>query len=226
MVLKRLLSLEKMLMRIILADDHKLVREGILALIGGQSDFAVIAEAENGNSAVALAAELKPDIVLMDISMPDITGIEATRLIRAHNADIKVLILSMYLDIKKILDSFDAGASGYLLKDCAFEEVIHAMRTVCSSNEMYLSPMIAETVLKAAARAGKNGDSEIAKLTPREREVFQHLAEGKNTKETAEHFQFSIKTAEFHRNQIMAKLGVRNIVELTRLAIRAGVTPL
>lgn len=189
--------------RLLLADDHKLMREGLRALIEEQPNMTVVAEAEDGGSAVQLAAELSPDIIIMDISMPGLNGIEATRQILGTNADSKVIALSMHLERRMVLEMLNAGASGYLLKDCAFDEVIHAIGTVASNNA-YLSPKVAELVLKDFVhRIPEDELPSRSILTSREREVLRLVTEGKNVKEIASLLHVSVKTAETHRQRII-----------------------
>ncbi len=212
--------------KIVLADDHKLMREGLRSLIKEQPDMTVVAEAEDGRTAVQLTTKLLPDIVIMDISMPGLNGIEATRQILTSSADSKIIALSMHTERRVILEILNAGATGYLLKDCAFDEVIHAIQVV-ASNRTYLSPKIADIVVKDyVSRISKEELSILSILTAREREVLQLLSEGKKTKDIASVLQVSIKTAEFHRQQIMEKLNIHSIAELTKFAIREGLTEL
>ena len=212
--------------RIILADDHGIMREGLRALLEKQSGIEVIAEADNGRTTVELSRELKPDVVIIDIAMPDLNGIEATRQIVAESPGVKVIALSMHSDRKFVKEMLSAGASGYMLKDSAFEELDKAISTV-NDNKTYLSPGIAGTVVKDYL--GKivtyNSSTSIA-LTNREREVLQLFAEGKTTKQIASLLFLSIKTIETHRKQIMGKLGLNGIAELTKYAIREGLTSL
>ena len=212
--------------RILLADDHRLMREGLRSLLEEQPDMSVVGEAENGKSAVQLATKFMPDVVIMDISMPGLNGIDATCQILSNCAKSKVIALSMHAERRTVLEMLNAGASGYLLKDCAFEEVTHAVRTVVS-NSTYLSPRITEIVIKDYVhRIPKNELSSLSGLTTREREVLQLLSEGKKTKEIADLLRVSIKTAESYRQQIMDKLNIHSIAELTKLAIREGLTSL
>lgn len=212
--------------RIILADDFEIIREGLRALIEKQPGMTVIAEAEDGRSAVQLATKLSPDIIVMDISMPDLNGIEATRQILEKNAESKVIALSVHCDRRFVLEMLNAGASGYLLKDCAFKELIHAIHTVAANNT-YLSPKITDIVLKDYVhRIPKSEFSTLSLLTPREREVLQLLAEGRRTKEIAQLLQVSVKTVETYRQQIMAKIDIHSIAELTKFAVREGLTSL
>jgi DNA-binding NarL/FixJ family response regulator len=212
--------------RIILADDHGIMREGLRALLEKQSGIEVIAEADNGRTTVELSRELKPDVVIIDIAMPDLNGIEATRQIVAESPGVKVIALSMHSDRKFVREMLSAGASGYMLKDSAFEELDKAVSTV-NDNKTYLSPGIAETVVKdyLGKIVTDNSAASIA-LTNREREVLQLFAEGKTTKQIASLLFLSIKTIETHRKQIMGKLGLNGIAELTKYAIREGLTSL
>lgn len=191
-----------------------------------QHDMEVIAEAENGRTTVQLVGELLPDVVIMDIVMPDLNGIEATRQIIAKAPDVKVVALSMYSDRQFIIEMLKAGASGYLLKYCAFEELINAIKSVVT-NQIYLSPKIADLVIKNFVRHLSKADLSVSSvLTNREREVLQLLAEGKSTKQIASALNVSTKTIEVYRQQIMNKLDIRSVAELTKYAIREGITSL
>lgn len=212
--------------KILLADDHKLLREGLRALIEEQRNMIVVAEAEDGRSAVRLAAELSPDVIVMDISMPGLNGIDATRRIAAVSPGIKVIALSMHADRNFVVEMFKAGAAGYLLKDCAFEELIHAIRAV-SSKKAYLSSKLSDTMIKDYVKLfPKKKHSVFSALTAREREVLQLLAEGKSTREVAAKLNVSTKTVETFRQRIMKKLDIHTVAELTKYAIRAGLTSL
>jgi len=215
-----------MSLRILLADDHRIMREGLRSLLEKQPGMEVIAEAENGRTTVQLSRELKPDVVVMDIAMPDLNGIEATRQILTESPDVKVTALSMLSDTKFVREMLSAGASGYLLKDSAFEELGKALRTVIN-NQIYLSPKIASLVVKDYLGNIANKDSSASPvLTNREREVLQLLAEGKSTKQIASSLYVSVKTIETHRKKIMDKLGINSIAELTKYAVREGLTSL
>lgn len=212
-----------MSIKILLADDHTLLREGLHALIDEQPDMTVIAEAEDGRATVQLAAKMRPDIIVMDISMPGMNGMEATRQILSKDPDVKVLALSMHPDKRFIAEMLGAGASGYLLKDCAFEELICAIHAL-ADQRTYLSPKISDTVVKDyACRVSK---STLSVLSSREREVLQLLAEGKSTREIASILQVGMKTVETYRQQIMDKLDIYSIAELTKFAVREGLTSL
>lgn len=208
--------------RIVLADDHQLMRSGLRALIEQQGDMEVMAEAENGRQAVQLIVEKCPDIAIMDIGMPELNGIEATRRIAIEQPMTKVIALSMHSDKRYVEGMLSAGASGYLLKDSAFEEVVRAIRSV-TNNQIYLSPSISNIVVEGFVRSKSAKGSE---LTPREREALQLLAEGHTTKEIAAKLEVSSKTIETYRQHIMDKLELRSVAELTKYAIRAGLTSL
>ena len=212
--------------RVLIADDHKIVREGLKALIDKQESMQVVAEADNGLEAVRLARKLQPDVVIMDLGMPQMNGIEATREVTAHEPGIKVIALSMHSDKRFVLQMIKAGASGYVLKDSAFEELITAIKTVVS-NQSYLSPKITDVVIKDYVQTLSKGDvSAFSVLTAREREVLQLLAEGRSTKEIAASLSVSVKTVETHRQQIMSKLNIHSVAELIKYAIREGLTSL
>ncbi|MRR37867.1 response regulator transcription factor, partial [bacterium] len=175
--------------------------------------------------AMKLAVELKPDVVLMDLSMPDMNGIEATRRIAETSGGSRVLALSMHSDKRFVVESLAAGAKGYLLKDCASEELVGAIRTV-AAGDTYLSPQIAGLIVSDYLDKGPSSPTPSARLTTREREVLQLFAEGKSTKEVAFLLSVSVKTIETHRIQIMRKLNIRSLAELTKYAIREGITTL
>ncbi len=210
---------------ILLADDHKIVREGLRILIDRERPaMEVVAEAEDGRTALQLVRQLKPRIVLMDVSMPGLNGIDATRQIVAENAGVQVIALSMHSDMHFIAEMFKAGAAGYLLKDCAFEELINAIRSV-TANKSYLSPQLAGSMIKDHAQFYRGERlSAFSVLNKREREVLQLLAEGKSTREIADSIKLSVKTVESYRYQIQNKLDIRSIAELVKYAIREGLT--
>ena len=186
----------------------------------------IAAEAENGRKAVELALELKPDVVMMDVSMPDLNGIEATRKIKAEAPDIKVLALSIYSDIQHVEGLLEAGASGYVLKDCGIEEIVHAIRTI-ADNGTYLCTRIRESIVSDYLEHLSQTEIPVKSiLTPKEREVLQLIAEGANTREIASKLQASVKTVETHRRHIMEKLDTHSIANLTKHAIRQGLTSL
>ncbi|MFC1892824.1 response regulator [Chloroflexota bacterium] len=217
-----------MSIRILLADDHKIVREGLHSLLEKQADMEVIAEAADGRTTVRLAQEMSPDIILMDVAMPDLNGIEATRQIVANDPSIKVVALSMYSDRRFVIGVLKMGASGYLLKDCGFDELAHAIRTV-TGNQIYLSPTIVDMVAKDYIHYLEKEEMSspaFSILTAREREVLQLLVEGRTVKCIANHLHLSTKTIETYRQQVMNKIDIHTIAELTKFAIREGLTPL
>ncbi len=214
-----------MSIKVILADDHKIMRDGLRSLLENEPDIEVVAEAEDGRIAVQQVQELSPDIVLMDVSMHNLNGIEATRQIVARHPDVKVLALSMYSDKSYVAGILSAGASGYLLKDSAFDELFKAIRVVISG-QFYLSSSVADIVTKDYVRYLSSASDSSARsvLTPRELEVLQLLAEGKSKKQVSLQLQMNVKTVETHRQNIMEKLDIYNIAELTKYAIREGLT--
>ncbi|MHC4460284.1 MAG: response regulator [Planctomycetota bacterium] len=213
-----------MSIKILLAENHKIVREGLRLLIEKQSDMEVVAEAEEGRTAVRLVRKLLPDVVVMDVSMPDLNGMEATRQITREFGDIKVVALSMHDDALFVTEMLKSGALGYLLKDGAFAELALAIRTVVAG-KTYLSPSISSVVVDDYLHRLSKADFSVSEvLTSREREVLQLLSEGKSTKQIALKLHISVKTVETHRRQIMNKLDIHNVAELTKYAIRKGIT--
>jgi DNA-binding NarL/FixJ family response regulator len=212
--------------RVLLADDHKIMREGLRSLLMATPGVEVVGEAGDGRSAVQLALKLSPDVVVMDIGMPDLNGVDATRQIKAHAPTIKVVALSLHSDERFISGMFKAGASGYLLKDGAFEELARAIHTVAEGHT-YLCPRIARTVVRDYLRDAQTATvGSVLALSEREREVLQLIAEGKNTKEIAGQLDVSVKTVETHRARIMERLGVHSVAGLTKYAVREGLTSL
>ena len=210
--------------RILLADDHKILRMGLRQLLEKEPYLEVVAEAEDGRTAVQLSQKLKPDVVITDISMQDLNGVEATRQIISHAPQTKVIVLSMHSGQKFVTEMFKAGASGYLLKDCDFDEVFAAIRAVVA-DETYLCPQIATVLRNDYLQRLLQSEVPLSSaLSPREREVLQLMAEGKSTKEIAFSFSLSVKTVEAHRQRIMEKLDIHSIAELTKYAIREGLT--
>ncbi|MBM4274978.1 MAG: response regulator transcription factor [Deltaproteobacteria bacterium] len=213
-----------MTIKIILADDHQIVRRGLRTLLAGEPDMKVLAEADNGRTALQLVKKLHPDVIIMDISMPDLNGMEAARQIRDECPGVKVIALSMHSDSLFVLNMLKAGASGYLLKDCALEELVKAVRLVVK-DKTYLSPGVSDIVIKDFISGWTStGASAFSILSNREREVLQLLAEGQSTNQIAHTLCVSVKTVEAHRKAIMNKLGIRSIAELTKYAIRQGIT--
>jgi DNA-binding NarL/FixJ family response regulator len=215
-----------MSVKILLADDHRIMRDGLRSLIEKQLGMEVVAEAENGRAAVKLTRKFRPDVIVMDINMPDLNGIDATRQIVAEFPGTKVVAFSMHTDHQFVAGALKAGVSGYLQKDSAFEELERAIHTVIS-NQTYLSPKIAgEVVGGYVERLVAEESAAPASLTDREREVVQLYAEGHTTKKIADRLNLSVKTVETHRRHIMEKLNVTSIAELTKFAIRKGLTTL
>ncbi len=215
-----------MSLRILLADDHVMFRDGMRPLINREEGMEVVGEAESGLATVRLAKKLEPDIIIMDISMPQLNGVEATWKIREINPAIKVIILSMHSDRQFVIESLKAGAKAYLLKDSPFEELRHVIRAV-AKDQVVLSPAITDIVIKDFIHLSKQETSSVFSiLSTRERQVLQLITEGKATKEIAKVLCLSIKTIESHRKQIMDKLNIHNVAELTKYAIRQGLTQL
>jgi DNA-binding NarL/FixJ family response regulator len=212
--------------KVIIADDHKILCDGLRVLLEKQPGVEVVGVAENGREVVRMAGELQPDLVIMDFAMPELNGIEATRQILMSNKKVKVVALSMHSDRRYVCGMLSAGVSGYLLKDCAFEELGRALKAV-SENKTYLSPAIAGIVVESFRnQEGGEGSSRVSAMSPREREVFQLLAEGCTMRDIALKLHLSIKTIETYRRQIMEKLEVQSLAELTKYAIREGLTTL
>ena len=213
-----------MSIRILLADDHQILREGLAAILEQQEGFAVAGQAADGRTAVRLAQELKPDLVIMDIGLPELNGIEATRRIVAEVPGVKVIALSMHADRHFVKGMLTAGASGYLLKYSASQELLRAIDAVMAGR-VYLSPDIAGIVVEDF-KAASPDSSAFAVLTPKEREVLQLFAEGKITRQIAETLGVSVKTVEAYRRQIMEKLKCESFADLVKYAIREGLTSL
>jgi DNA-binding NarL/FixJ family response regulator len=209
--------------RILLVDDHKILRDGICSLLKEYDDMEVVGEAADGRTAIRLVEELSPDVVIMDISMPDVNGIDATRKIISDRPKVKIIALSMHYDKQFISEIFKAGASGYLIKESAFDELEHAVRVVMDG-KTYINPQIASLVVESLVTQSTPSAQALSLLTAREREVLQLIAEGKSTKQIARDLNVSAKTVESHRRQVMAKLNIRNVAELTKYAIREGLT--
>ncbi len=215
-----------MAIKIMLADDHKIIRDGLRALIEKQTNMEVVAEASDGQTAVKIAHKTQPDVCILDIGMPELNGIEATRQIMKLPRKPKVIGLSMHADRRYVAQMLKAGASGYILKNSAFGELAQAITTVMKG-QVYLSPAVAETVVDDYRRVAKNGDnSAYTLLTEREREVLQQIAEGCSTKDIAAAQNLSVKTIETHRLHIMEKLKLHSVAELTKYAVKEGLTDL
>ena len=212
-------------LRLLVADDHEIVRRGLVALIKGNPDWEVCAECDDGRQATEKARELKPDIVVLDIGMPVLNGLEATRQILRDDPNIKVLVLTI-TDADQVVQAvLDAGARGFILKSDAVRDLMMAVDAL-QHNRTFFTARVAEMVLsRYRARTGPMAkpELEMTKLTPREREVVQLLAEGKSSKEVACHLNLSVKTAETHRSNIMRKLGLHSVSELVLYAVRNNI---
>jgi len=204
--------------RILLADDHAVVRQGFKMILGAQPDMEIVGEAANGREAVELSEQLKPDLVVMDVAMPELNGIEATRRIASSVPHARVVALSMHKDSVYVREVLRAGARGYLLKDSGAGDLVSAVRAV-ARGEGYLSPAVSNAVLDDYRRHVTNP---VDLLTTREREVLQMLAEGKTNKEIATILDLSVYTVDAHRGRIMEKLNLHSINELVRFAVRNG----
>jgi DNA-binding NarL/FixJ family response regulator len=213
-----------MITKILLADDHAIVRHGLSESIEQQDDMKVVGQANDGRMTVELAGELKPDIVVMDISMPYLNGFEAAREILRDNPNIKIIALSMHSSKRFVSEMLKAGASAYLLKDCEFDELIKAIRVV-AQGKTYLSPTISDVVIDNFVKSDEEETSSVfSTLTQRERQVLQMIAEGNTTKQIANSLFISPKTVEAHRLNVMNKLEIDNVAQLTKYAIQEGLT--
>ena len=211
---------------VLLADDHRILREGIRSLLEKEPDIEVVAEASDGGEAVAKAQQLSPDLVLMDITMPGMNGLEATRQIKALKPGVKVLILTMHESNQYISQFLRSGASGYVLKDTAAQELVGAIRAV-NQGDAFLYPSIARMLLEEYIQKVQSGEERGSYdgLTDREREVLRMVAEGKTNKEIADDLSISVRTVQAHRANLMGKLHMHDRTELVRYAIRKGLIP-
>jgi DNA-binding NarL/FixJ family response regulator len=207
---------------VILADDHQVVRDGLKTLLEAQPDIRVVGAAADGVEAVAKAAQLKPDVVVMDISMPDMNGVEAARRIHAARAETRIVMLSMHSDAEHVYRALEAGATGYLLKNSAGSELVAAVRAV-HLGRRYLTEKINELVI-AGYLGEKRAASPLESLSKRERDILQHIVDGRNNRETAELLHISVKTVETYRSRMLQKLGIKNVTELVKFAITHGLT--
>jgi len=209
--------------RVLLVDDHALVRAGIRSLLGAMADVQVVGEAASGEEALEMAEREQPDVVLMDIAMKRLTGLEAAARLRERHPAVRVVILSMHSGEEYVLQALRAGAVGYLLKDAATGELELALRTVIRG-ESWLSPSVSRQVVEGYAQRS-SADAVPEVLTARQREVLRLVAGGKSTKEIAFFLNLSVKTVETHRAQIMERLGIRDVAGLVRYALRTGLIP-
>jgi DNA-binding NarL/FixJ family response regulator len=222
--------------RVLIVDDHRMMRDGLKALLRSQPDMQVVGEAENGRVGMRLAADASPDVIVMDVTMPELNGIDATHQIHVKYPGVKVVALSAHPDRRFASGMIEAGAAAYVTKDTAFEELVTAIHSVVNG-QVYLSPRVAAGLIDQLRDSGGNGNGggatgmaigsrAVASLSPREREVLQLISEGNATKEVAAHLNLSVKTVETHRKNIMDKLNVQSVAELTKYAIREGITSL
>lgn len=215
-----------MTIKVILADDAQIVRQGLRTLLASEPDIQVVGEADDGRKTLKLAQELAPDVIIMDISMPDLNGFEATRQLLVGSPGAKVIALSMHSDSLFVSNMLRSGALGYLLKDCALEELVKAIRTVMR-RQTYVSPGVSDSLIQdLASNCAAGSSSAYSVLSAPERQVLQLLAEGKGTRQIAASLGLSSKTIEAHHQQIVGKLGLSSVAELTKYAIRQGLASL
>jgi two-component system response regulator NreC len=213
-----------MSIKVLIADDHQIIREGLRAMLEKEHDIKIVGEAVDGRMTERLARELVPDVIIMDVAMPDLNGIEATRQITANFHGVKIIALSMHDDRRFVLNMFKAGAAGYILKDDAFKNVSKAIRMVMI-NKTYLSKKISDLAENNCLTSSTGMKStEVQLLSCREREVLQLVAEGKTSNQIADSLHISVKTVETHRGQLLSKIKAKSVAELTKYAIREGLT--
>ena len=208
-------------LRVLLADDHAIVREGLKALINSHADMEVVGEAAEGRTACAKAAELHPDVVVMDVSMPEVDGVQATRAVRRQCPDVRVLALTVHEERSYLRQLMEAGASGYVLKRCAPEDLVHALRVV-ARGDIYLDPSVTAVVLGSLTRARPRPVGSSLDLSERETEVLQLIAQGHSNKEIAGRLEISIKTVETYKARSMEKLGLTGRADIVRFALQEG----
>ena len=210
--------------RLVLVDDHKILRDGLKQAIGREKDMVLVGEADNGRDAMVIAGQTRPDVIIMDVSMPDLNGVEASRQIINNHPDQKIIALSMHDDKRYVMGMFKAGVSGYLLKTNAFEQLADAVRQVAAGHS-YISSNIAGTLIRSALDK-EDAPDDSDELSSREIEILQLIAEGKNTEYMAEVLHISKRTVENHRRSLRKKLKLHTIAELTRYAIKKGIISL
>jgi DNA-binding NarL/FixJ family response regulator len=211
--------------KVILVDDHHMIRQGLRMLLERQEDMAVVGEASNGREAIDVVEQVSADVVVMDVNLPELNGLDATRRVKLLHDQIKVVCLSANCDEQSASESLRAGASAFVCKDSAFEELTTAIRSVMR-DEVYLSPSVAGVVLQDYLNRSPDASRVTSILSLREREVLQLISEGRTTKEIAYRLHVSVKTIETHRRNVMEKLKIDNVAELTKLAVREGITSL
>lgn len=215
-----------MTLRVVLVDDHRMFREALRPLLAQTPGFEIAGEAGDGQAAVELCARLTPDVVIMDVSMPGLNGLEATRRILAERPRTRVVVLSMHADRRFVAETLRAGAAAYVLKDAGFAELVRALQAVAEGRTYLSEPVRQLVVQEYVAGLQREDRSAFSLLSAREREVLQLVAEGASTKEIGDRLSVSVKTVETHRRQIMEKLDLHSVAELTKYAIREGLTPL
>ena len=211
---------------VLLVDDHKIMRDGIRAILERSQEFSVIGEAENGTDALRLCKDLKPELALMDIGLPGLSGIEVTTEVGRHSPRTKVVILSMYDDEHSVVSAIRSGARGFVLKKASHDDLVDALRTVAKGGS-YLSPQVSDKLLVRIQRGDLDAKAEpsgLEGLSPRELQVLRLVAEGKTSKEVADILDLGLQTVRSYRKTMMKKLGVNNVASLTQLALAAGVT--
>jgi DNA-binding NarL/FixJ family response regulator len=207
--------------RLVLVDDHEIVLQGLLTLLQAEAEFEIVGSATNGMEAIAVISETKPDVVVLDIGLPDLDGIEVMKQLRNEGIESRILALSMHSEREYVIEAFSAGAQGYLVKNTALGELINAIRTVMRGKR-YLSADLVDIMLDLEQEDAEPGGGIIDRLSEREQEILMRLLQGGTSKEIGYELDVSPKTIDFHRQQIMKKLEVENLIELTRLAIREG----
>lgn len=213
-----------MAVKILIADDHKIVREGLCAMFAKQADMEVVGEAEDGVAAIRIARELRPDVVILDVNMPNMDGIDATRRLLKELPETKIIALSMYIKKAFVTKMLDAGASGYVLKGAPFSKLVEAVNTVMTG-EVYLCTVVATVLVdEYVDRSGKGRSTSATRLTDRELMILEHLAGGKPSKEIALLLDISIQAVDATRRRIMQKLDIESLAELVKYAIREGLT--
>ena len=209
---------------VVIADDHGIVRDGVRSVLTRDLGMEVVGEAADGKEAVRLARELRPDLIIMDINMPGMNGIEATRMICHEMPDVKIVVLSMYSDKRYVMEMLSLGVSAYLLKDCASRELSVAIDKVLH-HKTYISPDVGVDVIRDCLdQLGMKESASFSPLSPRERQVLKLIADGRHNKEISDYLNMSTKTVEGHRQNIMQKLNLHTVAELTKYAIREGIT--
>jgi two-component system NarL family response regulator len=214
-----------MTIRVVLVDDHRVLRDALRSFLDNQSDFSVVGEANNGREALKLVRTLKPDVVVLDVAMPDMNGFDTAARIRTRHPNTKMLALSAHTDKRYVLGMLDAGVAGYVSKHAAAREVVQAIRTV-AKGQSYLTPELAQAVVAGIRDIRSAADGELQTLGRREREVLQLLAEGHRSADIAVRLSIAVGTVEAHRRNIMRKLNMHSLSELTKFAIREGLTSL